>query len=95
MLDFLEMFRDHSRSLEIQKMSFEEFHKEKVQSKMKKCQSLASVPVLPSLQTKSGRDLFPIVVVVVVVFRKGGGQRSIFISSDLLVYLQIVFSVCE
>ena len=73
-------------------MSVEEFHKEKAQSKMKKCQSLASVPVLPSLQTKSGRDLFPIVVVV-VVFRKGGGQRSIFISSDLLVYLQIVFSV--
>lgn len=77
-------------------MSVEEFHKEKVQSKMKKRKSLASVPGLPSLQTKSGRDLFPIVVVVVVVvFRKGGGQQSIFIDSDLLVYLQIVFSVRE
>lgn len=96
MLDFLEMFRDHGRSPEIQKMSVEQFHKEKVQSKMKKSQSLASVPTLPSLQTKSGRGLFPIVVVVVVVvFRKGGGERSIFINSDLLVYLQIVFSVCE
>lgn len=94
MLDFLEMFRDHGRSPEIQKMSVEQFHKEKVQSKMKKSQSLASVPTLPSLQTKSGRGLFPIVVVV-VVFRKGGGERSIFINSDLLVYLQIVFSVCE
>lgn len=95
MLDFLEMFRDHGRSPEIQKMSVEQFHKEKVQSKMKKSQSLASVPTLPSLQTKSGRGLFPIVAVVVVVFRKGGGERSIFINSDLLVYLQIVFSVCE
>lgn len=94
MLDFLEMFRDHGRSPEIQKMSVEQFHKEKVQSKMKKSQSLASVPTLPSLQTKSGRGLFPIVVVV-AVFRKGGGERSIFINSDLLVYLQIVFSVCE
>lgn len=94
MLDFLEMFRDHGRSPEIQKMPVEQFHKEKVQSKMKKSQSLASVPTLPSLQTKSGRGLFPIVVVV-VVFRKGGGERSIFINSDLLVYLQIVFSVCE
>lgn len=94
MLDFLEMFRDHGRSPEIQKMSVEQFHKEKVQSKMKKSPSLASVPTLPSLQTKSGRGLFPIVVVV-VVFRKGGGERSIFINSDLLVYLQIVFSVCE
>ena len=73
-----EIMVDHPKS---RKCRLKNFARKKFKAKWKRAKVWP--PYRPFLPTKSGRGLFPIVVIVVVVFRKRGGQRSIFINSDL------------
>ena len=102
MLDSLKMFWDYSRSLEIQKLSAEEFHKEKGQSKTGEKnlpQSLACVQPPPPLKQNRGKRTLPdcFCLFVCFLFFLGQGEvngRSLLIQS-ICVYLQIIFSVSE
>ena len=56
MLGLFKMFRDYSRSLEIQRVSADEFHKEKDESIKEKALKYSLCAAAPSPQTKSGRE---------------------------------------
>ena len=53
--DLVKMFSDYSRSLEIQKVSADEVHKEKVQSKKEKAPKSSLCTAAPSSEAKPGR----------------------------------------
>lgn len=84
MLDLLKMFRDYSRSLEIQKLLAEEFHKEKVQRKKEKRPKCSLCTAAPYPQTKSRRETSS---QLLFFFMEGGSQRSIFIDPNSLGWL--------
>ena len=84
-LVLLKMFIDHSRSFEIQKVSAEESHKEKVQSKREKAPKSSLCTATPSLHPLEQKRPLPDCFCFCFVLREGGGhQQSIFINSDSL-----------
>ena len=82
MIGLFKMCRDYSRSLAIQKVSADEFHKEKVQSKKEKALKYSLCAAAPSPQTKSGRERPLSDCFFFLEGRKQ--QQSIFFNSDFL-----------